>query len=59
MAGAAKLVATLMKFSDQFISKVVSHLIKRISRVLQKLLKYFNSAIISAFFCTIFACLTR
>ena len=50
MAWATTLVATIKQFSDQFRSRVSSQSIKDISRVLQKLLKYFNGIIVSIFF---------
>ena len=40
-----------MQFSDQVKMRLISQLINGISRVLQKLLKYFNSTIIPTFFC--------
>ena len=39
--------------SDQVKKRLISQLIKSISRVLQKLLKYFNDTIISTFFVTL------
>ena len=50
VAWAATLVATIRQFSHQFRSRLISQLIKDISRVLQKLLRYFNGTIISTFF---------
>ena len=44
------LLATIPQLPDQFRSRVISQLIKRISRVLQKLLTYFTGTIISTFF---------
>ena len=44
------LLATITQLPDQFRSRVILQLIKRISRVLQKLLTYFNGTIISTFF---------
>ena len=38
-----------MHFLDQFRSRLISQLIKGISRVLQKSLRYFNATIISTF----------
>ena len=43
----AILVATITEFPDQFISRVISQLIKVIAGVFQKLLRYFNGTIIS------------
>ena len=40
----------MTQFPDQFRSRVISKLIKSISRVLQKLLGYFNGTIISIFY---------
>ena len=39
----------MTKFSEQFRIKLISKLIKDISRVLQKSLKYLNVAALSAF----------
>ena len=50
MASAATLVATITQFSDQFRSRVISQLIKGISRLLQRLLRYFNGTNFSTFF---------
>ena len=50
VAWAATLVITVTHFSDQFRSRVLSHLIKSISRVFQKFLRWFNGTIIWAFF---------
>ena len=50
MVWAATLLAFITQFSHQFQSRVISQLIKGISRVLQKLLRYFNGTVISTFF---------
>ena len=50
VAWASTSVAIITQFSDQFVSRVISLLIKGISRVLQKLLRYFECTIISRFF---------
>ena len=47
-------VATKTHFLDQFRWRLISQLIKGISRVLQKLLRYFNGTIISTFFVLLF-----
>ena len=46
---AAAIVATISQFSYQFRSRLISQLIKGISSVLQKLLRYCNGTIISTF----------
>ena len=50
VAWAATLVATITQFSDQHSSRVSSQLIKGITRVLQKLFRYFNGTSIKTFF---------
>ena len=53
MTAAAKfftvLPSEMIQLADQVKMKLISKLIKSISRVLQKLLKYFNGSTISAF----------
>ena len=45
----------IIQFSDQIKNKLISQLIKGISKVLQKLLRYFSGTIISSFFVPLFS----
>ena len=46
----AAAVKTITQFADQVRIRLISQVIKRILRILQKLLKYFNGKTFSAFF---------